>query len=238
MANEKKETKKELSLEEKKKKNRKLLLILVAVIVGLFVLCGTCGILIDDTEEAKRPPVEIEEETEEERLEREARAEEERLIAEQKAEEERLEREAREEEERLIAEQKAEEERLIEEKEKAEEEKEFKANAITVTYDELLRHPEKYLAQEIYLKGEIVQSLGSNQYHINMTPTRYGYTDRVWVLWVFDYADGTSLLEKDIIEIWGMGMNNKQYETVLGGSSTIPYVYGYYINLITKAGDR
>ena len=216
MANEKKETKKELSLEEKKKKNRKLLLILVAVIVGLFVLCGTCGILIDDTEEAKRPPVEIEEETEEERLEREARAEEERLIAEQKAEEERL----------------------IEEKEKAEEEKEFKANAITVTYDELLRHPEKYLAQEIYLKGEIVQSLGSNQYHINMTPTRYGYTDRVWVLLFWDYTDEIPLLEKDIVEIWGMGMNNKQYETVLGGSSTIPYVYGYYINLITKAGDR
>jgi hypothetical protein len=46
------------------------------------------------------------------------------------------------------------------------------------------------------------------------------------------------LIEKDIVEIWGMGMQTQSYETALGTTNTVPYVFGYYANLVTKAGDR
>jgi flagellar biosynthesis GTPase FlhF len=218
---------------DQKAKTKKIVL----VVIGVLILLGLCcsGVSESDdtpkTEKTQRvekvQQEEVKKETEEERIEREAREEEERLIAEQKAEEERLreEQEKAEEEERL---------RLL----AIEEEKRVKSSALAVTYDDLLRYPENYYLKEIYIKGEIVQSLGSNQYHINMTPTRYGYTDRVWVVLYLENDVKLSLIEKDIVEIWGMGMNNQSYETALGSSNTVPYIFGYYANLVTKAGDR
>jgi uncharacterized Zn finger protein (UPF0148 family) len=218
----------------KKNKNKTATIILFVVV--LLILCGICGSFTSDNKDREtvkktdyrkeETEKEVVKETEEERLEREAREEEARLKAEKKEEERK----------RIEAEEKVKEEerlRLL----AIEEEKDFKATAKSVTYDNLLRNPTDYIAERVYLKGEIVQSLGSNQYHMNMTPTRWGgYTDRVWVNLFLD--EDITLLEGDVVEFWGLGMPIQTYETILGGTNTIPNIWIYYANLITKAGDR
>ena len=112
----------------------------------------------------------------------------------------------------------------------------YKESCQKVSYDDLLRYPDDYFGKRIYTKAEIVQKLSEQEFHVNITEGRYGYyDDRAWL--VFETV-GISLIEKDIIEVWGMGLGNETYETVMGAKKTIPVILGEHVNLVKKAGDR
>ncbi|MEA2016402.1 MAG: PKD domain-containing protein [Actinomycetota bacterium] len=112
----------------------------------------------------------------------------------------------------------------------------LKESCEKVTYDDLLRNPDEYYGERIYIKAEIVQKISDQEFHVNMTKGGYGYyDDRTWLY--FETID-ISLIENDIIEVWGLAGGNESYETVLGATTTIPLVFGQYVNLVTKAGDR
>ncbi len=111
----------------------------------------------------------------------------------------------------------------------------FKASCINVAYDELLRYPEKYENVRIHVKGEIMQK-GSGWVLVQITRGSYDIWDDITFLILPD--DSPSIIEDDIIEIWGYGAGTFSYETVMGAENTVPSIDGEYVELLVKAGSR
>jgi len=111
----------------------------------------------------------------------------------------------------------------------------FKTSCINVSYDELLRYPEKYEGARIHVKGEIMQDIFLG-YLIQITKGSYGIWDDIThLLWI---KDEPKIIEDDIIEIWGYGAGLYSYTTVMGAEKTVPSIDGEYVDLLVKAGSR
>lgn len=110
----------------------------------------------------------------------------------------------------------------------------FKKSCENVKYGELLRNPDKYLLKPIHIKGKIVQFLSSEQFHFNITKGSYGFwDDRAWL--VLNNPPEENIIEDDIVEVWGFGGGNQEYETTMGATNTIPLVFAEYVVIIQKA---
>lgn len=97
-------------------------------------------------------------------------------------------------------------------------------NCVTVSFEQLARNPKDYDGKYIRLRGEIVQVIDNYTYRVNITQGNYYWSDTIYLKIPFDCLklyDGT-LLEDDIITIYGKGSGTKTYTTVLGASKTIP----------------
>ncbi len=102
---------------------------------------------------------------------------------------------------------------------------ELKANANSLTYDDLYRNNETYQGDLVYLKGEVIQVVAygnSDNYELRVaiTPSDYGYDDPVYI----EYTGPVRLLEDDIVEIVGNVKGLRSYRSVLGGQVTIPEI--------------
>ena len=108
----------------------------------------------------------------------------------------------------------------------------FKADCTAYSYDELARDPNKYLLMHGKYTGKIIQVMeDGNEYQlrVNITKTRYSYTDTICV--TYTRKDGESrLLEDDIVTIYGTNFSTVSYTSVLGAKITLPYVVASYID--------
>ncbi len=116
------------------------------------------------------------------------------------------------------------------------EEDEFKKSCKTYTYKQLARNPDDYYFKPIKLTGEVVQAMySSDQVDIRLNITKKGtystwYTDTVYV--VYEPQKGESkILEDDIITVWGYGLGEHTYESVMGASITLPLISAKYIKV-------
>jgi len=110
----------------------------------------------------------------------------------------------------------------------------FKKSCKNVKYGELLRNPDDYLNKPIHLKGEIVQSISAMEFHFNITNKGYGYwDDRTWL--VLNNSPEENIIEDDVVEVWGFGGGNQEYETAMGGTNTIPVIFAEYVVITQKA---
>jgi hypothetical protein len=147
---------------------------------------------------------------EEERKQKEAEA--------KAAEEKRLaEKKAKEEAEQKAAEAKAaEEQRLAEEKEK-------KGYETGITYDQLARTPDDYIAEKIKFKGKVIQVMEGD----GTTQIRLAVNDNYDTI-LFGEFDSSILdsrvLEDDVITIMGLSAGLITYESTMGGEISIPGV--------------
>lgn len=162
--------------------------------------------------------VEVEKETEEERLAR--------------IEKENAEREKKEAEERAKKEQEEKEKKAL----KAKQEKEFKEKCKTYTYQQIARNPEKFKGTNVKLTGEVIQALyGSDSVDLRVNITKEGtystwYTDTVYV--VYDTEEGEDkILEDDIITIYGTSLGDYTYTSTMRAPVTLPLIDGKYITI-------
>jgi len=110
----------------------------------------------------------------------------------------------------------------------------FKKSCQNVKYGELLRNPDEYFLKPIHVKGKIVQFLNNTQFHFNITKGSYGFwDDRAWL--VLNNPPEENIIEDDIVEVWGFGGGNEEYETVMGATKTIPLIFAEYVEIIQKA---
>jgi PKD repeat protein len=110
----------------------------------------------------------------------------------------------------------------------------FKKSCENVKYGDLLRNPDDYLSKPIHVKGKIVQFLSNEEFHFNITRGSYGYwDDRAWL--VLNNPPEENIIEDDIVEVWGFGGGNQEYETAIGGTNTIPVIFAQYVEIIQKA---
>ncbi len=108
----------------------------------------------------------------------------------------------------------------------------FKASCIIVSYDELLRYPEKYEGERINIKGYVVQTTNHGFLHINMTEDGSGFSDDRTVVYLPE--DGPRIIEEDILNVWGFEGGVETYRTVLGSENTIPVINAEYIEILDE----
>ncbi|MBY0097267.1 toxin regulator [Mesobacillus maritimus] len=147
-------------------------------------------------------------EEERKQKEAEAKAAEEKRLAEEKEKEE--------------AEQKAAEAKAAEEKRLAEE-KEKKGYETGITYDQLARTPDDYIAEKVKFKGKVVQVMEGD----GTTQIRLAVNDNYDTV-LFGEFDSSILdsrvLEDDVITIMGVSAGLITYESTMGGEISIPGV--------------
>jgi len=115
---------------------------------------------------------------------------------------------------------------------------EIKSRAITIPYDDLMRHNEQYVGQIVYYRGKLVQVVSSygDVYTLRLATkqTQYlGYSDDI--VWI-NY-NGERLLEKDIVDVWGKVKGLQAYSALFGNQVTIPEIDALFTELVTKGTD-
>jgi hypothetical protein len=115
-----------------------------------------------------------------------------------------------------------------------------KAAAKKPSYKDFFRNNEAYETKNVYLRGEVIQALYDEPWggydctsmsptldgtatvlRVNVTRDSYGfYSDTVYV----EYLGTKRILEDDVIAFVGYANGLKTYDSILGGSITIPSV--------------
>lgn len=107
-------------------------------------------------------------------------------------------------------------------------EAEFKEQATTVDYNELIKNPYKYTGEKVVYTGQIFQiqeEFGSSVILLSVTDEGYGFwTDEIWV-----DAPEVAAVEEDIITVYGTVTGGEEYETRIGGSNFVPKVKAKYV---------
>lgn len=106
------------------------------------------------------------------------------------------------------------------------------ASATTIDYRTLYKGANTLNGKFYNITGEIVQDAGDHIYHVNMTKngTEYVYySDRIQISVIGTPSE--ILMEGDIISFTGESLGNYTYSTVMGSTSTIPFLRTYAENL-------
>ena len=115
-------------------------------------------------------------------------------------------------------------------------EEDYKSLCKEITYDELARNGNNLIGEKVRIKGQIIQvsydeGIGSSEYRVATKEDEFGlwFDDVVYLF--YDHSDNAKLLEDDIITIYGEISGDYTYESVGGGSITIPSIAGVYVDL-------
>lgn len=106
-------------------------------------------------------------------------------------------------------------------------------NSANVSYDDLMRHNERYVGEIVYFRGGVMQAsqVYGDSYVLRVVTDLYFIEDDLWV----NYK-GERLLEGDVIDLWGRVRGLKTYTAILGNEVTIPEIDSLYVVLVRKAG--
>ena len=111
----------------------------------------------------------------------------------------------------------------------AHEEEEFKEQATTIDYDQLLKNPEAYRGEKVVYTGQILQiqeEAGIGIMLLSVTDEGYGFwTDNIWV----DFFEPVGAAEEDVITVYGKLTGSEEYETQIGGSTYVPRMNAKYV---------
>lgn len=113
------------------------------------------------------------------------------------------------------------------------EEQVYKKSCSSYGYKDLLRNPNDYAGKKAYFFGQILQKVSSTQYRVGIDCTKYHYidgyscTNTIYVT----YHGDTSVIENDMVEMWGTMTGTKTYTTIMGASVTIPNFSAKYITI-------
>jgi len=106
--------------------------------------------------------------------------------------------------------------------------------AVSVPYDDLMRHNEDYIDYIIFFRGEIIQVVDTWWGFVWRVATReskyFGYVDDV--IWV-NY-EGPRFLEGDIVDVYSRVKGLRTYTAIFGQQVTIPEVDSLHVELVQK----
>lgn len=108
----------------------------------------------------------------------------------------------------------------------------YKAKCLGYSYEEIARDPDGYKGTFGKYTGKVIQVLEEGSIvamRINITQTRYSYTDTIYVLYVKD-SNESRILEDDIVTIYGENNGLYSYKSVLGATISLPCVVANYVD--------
>jgi hypothetical protein len=92
-----------------------------------------------------------------------------------------------------------------------------------VSYKELNKNPEKYAGESIKLKGKVLQISEGGSYGNFLLMYVDGEYDQVAYV---EYLNDTDIVEDNWITVYGICGGSYSYSTQIGGSKTVPGIYG------------
>lgn len=110
----------------------------------------------------------------------------------------------------------------------------YKARCEKYNYKTIARDPDVYKGKMAQFTGEVIQVLESGSsvtLRVNVTKGKYSYEDTVYVTYTRKSDTESRILEDDIVAMWGTFAGLQTYETILGGSVTIPKFNAEYIEI-------
>lgn len=111
-----------------------------------------------------------------------------------------------------------------------------------LSYDELMRHNEKYVGKTVNLRGQVlqVQNVHGDEYIAlvnSKCETIMSFflcaRDPIWI----NYSS-VRILDEDIISFWGNVKGLKSYESIMGAPMTVPEIDVIAINIDAKKGEK
>jgi hypothetical protein len=112
----------------------------------------------------------------------------------------------------------------------AHEESEFREDATTIDYGELIKNPQAHVGEKVVYTGQIfqIQEYGGFGFMLlSVTDEGYGFwTDEIWV----DFEGPIEATEEDVITVYGKLTGSEEYETQIGGSRYVPKMRAKYID--------
>lgn len=112
------------------------------------------------------------------------------------------------------------------------EEKVFVKSCVSYSYKDVLRSPSDYSGKPAYWFGVITQKVSSYQYRIGVDCTRNRFSESGYVcsnhIYATYYGD-TSLIEDDVVKVYGSMTGSTTYTSIFGASITIPSISAKYI---------
>ena len=111
----------------------------------------------------------------------------------------------------------------------------YKAQCEWISYFQLSHYPDKYVGKDIKLLGgqveQVIEDKNNYTLLVNVSKDEYGlYTDTVYVTYTKKASDAR-ILEGDEIYIYGRFEGLITYDTVIGGSVSVPGVEAKYVNV-------
>lgn len=107
---------------------------------------------------------------------------------------------------------------------------EYKAACGTAPYDELARFPDRNIAKQLVMTGEIIQVIESEtggQYRLKLNDD---YDQIVLVVYEGSFDQG-KILDGDTVTFWGLYAGTISYDSTMGGEITIPGMMAYYYGM-------
>lgn len=110
-------------------------------------------------------------------------------------------------------------------------EEQYKTAAQSIDYEGLARNPDQLKGQRVKLHGKVFQVMEQGNrvgIHLNVTRIEFGWKDSVYIY--YERAAGENrILEDDMLTVWGTVRGVENFETLIGGSVTVPAVDARYI---------
>lgn len=98
-----------------------------------------------------------------------------------------------------------------------------KADCKEINYKELNKNPDKYTGENIKLYGTVMQiSEGNSEGNYLLMYVNGNYNQLAYV----EYYNDTNIVEDDYITVYGVCGGSYSYTTKIGGTNTVPSVYG------------
>lgn len=111
----------------------------------------------------------------------------------------------------------------------AAEESEFREDATTIDYGQLIKNPSAYKGEKVVYTGQVLQIQEEGGFGfmlLSVTDEGYGFwTNNIWV----EFEQRTGIAEEDIITVYGTIIGSEEYETQAGGSTYVPKMRAKYI---------
>ncbi len=98
-----------------------------------------------------------------------------------------------------------------------------KSSCREINFKELDKNPDKYIGENIKIKGKVMQiSEGNSDGNYLLMYVNGNYDQLAYV----EYYDNTNIVEDDYITVYGVCGGSYSYTTTIGGTNTVPSVYG------------
>lgn len=91
-----------------------------------------------------------------------------------------------------------------------------------ISFKELNKNPDKYYGDSIKLSGKVMQITEGRSTNYLLMYVGGDYSQLAYI----EYYNDTNIVEDDWITVYGVCAGSYTYETKIGGSNTVPSMYG------------
>ena len=91
-------------------------------------------------------------------------------------------------------------------------------------YEDYARNPDTYAFQNVQITGEVIQVVEGDDVIVYRIVTDDAY-DQIWYIEYVPVPGESRILEEDTVTVYGIYYGIYSYESVMGGTISVPAIY-------------